>query len=199
VAQQADGKVKEIKVRVTKGMETSFQMLSDELIAMGRQIYLPEDKTLKDEVLREAYEYRFATHLGSTKMYRDLKEYYWWPNMKREIIEFVSNYGICQQVKIEHQKPAGEFQSLSILEWKWEDISMDFVTGLPRGKKGNDAIWVIVDRLTKSGLFLPMKMTDLVDKLAKLYVNEVIRLHRVLVSIILNQDPRFTSRLWPSL
>jgi hypothetical protein len=199
VAQQADGKVKEIKVRLTKGMETSFQMLSDELIAMGRQIYLPEDKTLKDEVLREAYEYRFATHLGSTKMYRDLKEYYWWPNMKREIIEFVSNYGICQQVKIEHQKPAGEFQSLSILEWKWEDISMDFVTGLPRGKKGNDAIWVIVDRLTKSGLFLPMKMTDLVDKLAKLYVNEVIRLHRVLVSIILNQDPRFTSRLWPSL
>jgi len=199
VAQQADGKVKEIKVRVNKGMETSFQMLSDGLIAMDKRIYLPEDKTLKDEVLREAYEYRFATHLGSTKMYRDLKEYYWWPNMKREITEFVSNYGICQQVKIEHQKPAGEFQSLSILEWKWEDISMDFVTGLPRGKKGNDAIWVIVDRLTKSALFLPMKMTDLVDKLAKLYVNEVIRLHRVLVSIISDRDPRFTSRLWPSL
>jgi hypothetical protein len=108
VAQQADGKVKEIKGMVNKGIETSFQMLSDGLIAIGRRIYLPEDKTLKDEVLREAHESRFATHPGSIKMYRDLKEYYWWPNMKREIAEFVSNCGICQQVKIEHQKPARE-------------------------------------------------------------------------------------------
>jgi hypothetical protein len=76
---------------------------------------------------------------------------------------------------------------------------MDFVTGLPRGKKRNDAIWVVVDRLTKSALFLPMKMTDSVDKVAKLYVNEVIRLHGVPVSIISDRDPRFTSRLWPSL
>jgi hypothetical protein len=199
VAQQEDGKVREIKERVNKGIETSFQMISDGLIAMGRRIYLPEDKILKDEILREAHESRFATHPGSTKMYRDLKEYYWWPNMKTEIAEFVSNCGICQQVKIEHQKPAGELQSLSIMEWKWEDISMDFVMGLPRGKKGNDAIWVVVDRLTKFALFLPMKMTDLVDKLAKLYVNEVIRLHGVPVSIISDRDPRFTSRLWPSL
>jgi len=140
VAQQADGKVKEIKERVNKGIKRSFQMSSDGLIAMGRQIYLPKDKTLKDEVLREAHESQFTTHLGSTKMYRDLKKYYWWSNMKREIAEFMSNYGICQQVKIEHQRPARELQSLSILEWKWEDISMDFVTGLPRGKKGNDAI-----------------------------------------------------------
>ena len=76
---------------------------------------------------------------------------------------------------------------------------MDFVTGLPRGKKGNDAIWVVMDRLTKSALFLPMKMTDSVDKLAKLYVNEVIRLHGVPISIILDRNPRSTSRLWPSL
>jgi hypothetical protein len=199
VAQQANGKVKEIKERVNKGIETSFQMVSDGLITMGRRIYLLEDRTLKDEVLREAHESRFATHPGSTKMYRDLKEYYWWPNIKREIVEFVSNCGICEQVKIEHQKPAGELQSISISEWKWEDISMDFVMGLPRGKKGNDAIWVVMDRLTKSALFLPMKMTNSVDKLAKLYVNEVIRLHGVPVSITSDRDPRFTSRLWPSL
>jgi len=105
VAQQANGKVREIKERVNKGIETSFQVISDGLIAMGKQIYLPEDKILKDEILREAHESRFATHSGSTKMYKDLKEYYWWPNMKREIAEFVSNCGICQQVKIEHQKP----------------------------------------------------------------------------------------------
>jgi len=111
----------------------------------------------------------------------------------------VLNCGIHQQVKIEHQRPTGELQSLSIPEWKWEDISIDFVMGLPRGKKGNDVIWVVMDRLTKSALFLPMKMTNSVDKLAKLYVDEVIRLHGVPVSIISDQDPRFTSRLWPSL
>ena len=108
MAQQIDEKVKEIKESVNKGIETSFQMSSDGLIAIGRQIYLLKDKTLKDEVLREAHESRFATHLGSTKMYRDLRKYYWWPNMKREIAKFVSNCGICQQVKIEHQRPAGE-------------------------------------------------------------------------------------------
>jgi len=158
-------------------------MLSGGLIAIGRRIYLLKDKTLKDEVLREAHESRFATHPGSTKIYRDLKESYWWPNIKREIAEFVSNCGIYQ-VKIEHQKPAGELQSLSIPEWKWDNISMDFVMGLPRGKKGNDAIWVVMDRLTKSALFLPMKMIDSVDKLAKLYVNSVIRLHEVPISIL---------------
>jgi hypothetical protein len=83
-------------------------------------------------------------------MYKDLKEYYWWPNMKREITEFVSNCGIYQQVKIEHQRPAGDLQLLLIPEWKWEDFFMDFVTELPKGKKGNDVIWVVVDQLTKN-------------------------------------------------
>jgi hypothetical protein len=78
-------------------------------------------------------------------------------------------------------------------------ITMGFVPGLPRGKRGNDAIWVIVDRLTKSALFLPVKMTDLVDKLAKIYVNEVVRLHGVPISIVSDRDPRFTSRLWSSI
>jgi hypothetical protein len=87
-------------------------------------------------------------------MYKDLKEYYWWPNMKRVIAEFVSNCEICQQVKIEHQRPAGDLQLLLIPEWKWEDISMVFVMELPRGKKGNDAIWVVVDRLTKKTCFV---------------------------------------------
>jgi hypothetical protein len=85
-------------------------MSFDGLIAIGRQIYLLKDKTLKDEVLREAHESRFATHPGSTKMYRDLKKYYWWPNMKREIAKFVSNCGICQQVKIDLQGNYNHYQ-----------------------------------------------------------------------------------------
>jgi len=86
--------------------------------------------------------------------------------MKREIAKFMANCEICQ-VKVKHQKPMGKLQSLSILEWKWEDINMDFMSGLPRGRKDNDAIWVIMDRLINSALFLPIKVTDLVDKLAR--------------------------------
>jgi hypothetical protein len=76
---------------------------------------------------------------------------------------------------------------------------MDFVSGFPKGRKGNDAIWVIIDRLMKSALFLPIKMTNSVDKLAKIYINEEVRLHRIPVSIVSDRDPRFTSRLWPSM
>jgi hypothetical protein len=86
--------------------------------------------------------------------------------MRKEVAGYVAKYSICQQVKVEHRKPAGLLQPLPIPEWKWEMITMDFVSGLPIGKRGNDAIWVIVDRLTKSALFLLVKMTDPVDKLA---------------------------------
>jgi hypothetical protein len=115
--------------------------------------------------------------------------------MRKEVAGYVAKYSICQQVKVEHRKPAGLLQPLPIPEWKWEMITMDFVLGLPREKRGNDAIWVIVDRLTKFALFLPVKMTDPVDKLAKMYVNEVVRLHGVPISIVSDRDPRFTSRL----
>jgi hypothetical protein len=115
------------------------------------------------------------------------------------VAEYVTKCRVYQQVKVGHQKPTGLLQPLLIPEWKWENITMNFVSGLPRGKGGSNAIWVILDQLTKSVLFLPMKMTDSVEKLAKLYVNEVVRLHGVPVSIVSNRDPRFTSRLWPSV
>ena len=149
--------------------------------------------------MEEAHKSAYTVHPGSTKMYRDLREVYWWNNMKREIADFVSRCLICQQVKVEHQRPAGLLQPLSIPEWKWEHISMDFVTGLPKSVKGHDAIWVIVDRLTKSSHFLPIKTTFSLDRLAQLYVMEIVRLHGVPVSIVSNRDPRFTSKFWNSL
>jgi hypothetical protein len=79
-------------------------------------------------------------------MYLDLKTRYWWKGMKKEIAQFVARCDICQRTKAEHQKPAGLLQPLPIPEWKWEEIGMDFVTGLPRTQKGNDSIWVIIDR-----------------------------------------------------
>ena len=119
--------------------------------------------------------------------------------MKKEIAEFVSRCMTCQQIKAEHKKPPGLLHPLDIPEWKWENITMDFVSGLPNTKKGNDAIWVIMDRLTKSAHFLPIRQNDPLDKLAELYVSEIVRLHGIPTSIISDRDPRFTSHFWGSL
>ncbi|KAL6343167.1 hypothetical protein AAG906_020956 [Vitis piasezkii] len=115
------------------------------------------------------------------------------------IAQFVAQCLVCQQVKAEHQRPAGFLQPLSIPEWKWEHITMDFVTGLPRTLGGNNAIWVIVDRLTKSAHFLPMKVNFSMDRLASLYIKEIVRMHGVPVYIVSDRDPHFTSRFWHSL
>ena len=102
-------------------------------------------------------------------------------------------------MRAEHQKPAGKIQLLPIPVWKWKKITMDFVTSLPRTQRQHDAIWVIVDRLTKSAHFLPVNVGDSLEKLSQLYVDEIVRLHGVPVSIVSDRDPRFTSRFWPSL
>ncbi|KAC9449874.1 hypothetical protein E3N88_45822 [Mikania micrantha] len=102
-------------------------------------------------------------------------------------------------VKAEHQKPSGLLQQPEIPEWKWERIAMDFITKLPRTSSGYDTIWVIVDRLTKSAHFLPIKEADKTEKLAKLYLKEIVSRHGVPVSIISDRDSRFTSRFWQSL
>jgi len=194
-AQQRDDEVSKVRIKLESGGETLFRMGDDGIVMLGRRMYVSDNKSLKQKILREAHESKFTVHPSSTKMYQDLKQYYWWPNMRKEVAGYVAKCSICQQVKVEHQKPARLLQPLPIPEWKWEMITMDFMLGLPRGKRGNDAIWVIVDRLTKSALFLPVKMTDPIDKLAKMYVNEVVRLYGVPISIVSHRDPRFTSRL----
>ena len=99
-------------------------------------------------------------------------------------------------MKAEHQKPSGLLQPLPIPEWKWEEVAMDFVRGLPPSKKANDGIWVIVDTLTKSAHFIPVKNKLSMEKHAELYVNEIVRLHGIPVSIVSDRDPRFESRFW---
>jgi len=116
--------------------------------------------------------------------------------MKAEIAEFVGRCIICQQIKIEHQRPIGLLESLEIPQWKWEKIYMDFVGGLPRTQKGHDSIWVIVDRLTKSAHFLLVKSTYKTSQYAELFILEIVKLHGVLVSIVSNRDPIFTSHFW---
>ncbi|GKD31731.1 putative reverse transcriptase domain-containing protein [Tanacetum coccineum] len=136
---------------------------------------------------------------GSDKMYQDLKQLYWWPNMKANIATYVSKCLTCAKVKAEHQKPSGLLVQPEIPEWKWEKITMDFVTKLPKTANGYDTIWVIVDRLTKSAHFLPMRENDPMERLMKLYMKEVVTRHGVPVSIISDRDGRFTSLFWQEL
>ena len=119
--------------------------------------------------------------------------------MKQDKVEFISRCLVCQQVKAEHWKPSGKMNPLPIPQWKWEDIAMDFISGLPRTQSGHDSIWVIIDRLTKVAQFLPIKKTYTMEKLAKLYVKDIVKLHGAPVTIVFDRDPKFTSRFWPSL
>ncbi|XXG74434.1 hypothetical protein AAC387_Pa07g3155 [Persea americana] len=156
-------------------------------------------RELKDKILADAHHSRYSIYPGSTKMYQNLKSYYWWNNMKKEIADYVSRCLMWQQIKAEHQKPSGLLHQLDIPHWKWEHITMDFIAGLPVTRRRGDSIWVIVDRLTKSAHFLPVSMRAGLDVLAKLYVDRIVSLHGVPTSIVSDRDPRFTSHFWKSL
>jgi hypothetical protein len=128
---------------------------------------------MKESILREAHDSAYSIHPGSTKMYKDLKTRYWWNGMKRGVMEYVAMCDTCQRVKAEHHRPARLLQPLKIPEWKWEEIGMDFIVGLPCTQVGYDSIWVIVDRLTKVAHFIPVKTTYSGAKLVEFYMSRI--------------------------
>ncbi|GKC83726.1 putative reverse transcriptase domain-containing protein [Tanacetum coccineum] len=121
----------------------------------------------------EAHKTRYSMHPGADKMYHDLRDMYWWPGMKRDIATYVSKCLYCLKVKVEHQRPSGLLQQPEIPEWKWDNITMDFIMKLHRSKSGHDTIWVIVDKLTKSAHFLATREDYGIEKLARLYIDEI--------------------------
>nr|GEW20490.1 hypothetical protein [Tanacetum cinerariifolium] len=137
-----------------------FKIRSNGIRYHDKHIWLPLHEGLRDLIMHESHKSKYSIHPGSTKMYQDLRKLYWWPNMKADIATYVSQCLTCAKVKAEHLKPFGLLQQPEIPKWKWENVTMDFVTGLPRTPSGYDLIWVIVDRLTKSAYFLPKKKTD---------------------------------------
>ena len=114
--------------------------------------------------------------------------------MKKDVTEYMSKCLTYLQVKVEHQVPSDMLNHLPIHQWKWDNITMDFVSGFPLTQKKHDSVWVIMDRLTKSAYFLPVRLNYSMDRLAELYVNEIVLLHGIPISIVSNHDPRFTSR-----
>ena len=153
---------------------------------------------LRKEITREFHCSRFFVHPIGTKMYRDFLCQYYWSIMKQHVGDFVRPCLTCQQVKAKHQKQTGLLQPLEVAEWKWEHVTMDFVTHLPWTQRRHDVVWVTVDRLTKSTHFLAVRMTFTLEEFCRLYIHEIVRLHGVSVSIVLDRDPRFTTHFWKS-
>ncbi|GJY74685.1 putative reverse transcriptase domain-containing protein [Tanacetum coccineum] len=180
------------------GMIKKLEQRTDGTLCLNERSWIPCRGDLRELIMNESHKSKYSVHPGADKMYQDLKKLYWWPNMKAEIATYVSKCLTCAKVKAEYQKPSGLLVQPVILVWKWENITMDFVTKLPKTTSGQDTIWVIVDRLTKSAHFLPMKETDSMEKLTRQYLKEVVSRHGVPVSIISDRDSKFTSHLLKS-
>ncbi|GJS62822.1 putative reverse transcriptase domain-containing protein [Tanacetum coccineum] len=172
---------------------------ADGTLCLNGRSWLPCYGDLTTVIMHESHKSKYSIHPSSDKMYQDMKKLYWWPNIKANIATYVSKCLTCAKVKVEHQRPSGLLVQLEIPKWKWDNITMDFVTKLPKSSQDYDTIWVIVNQLTKSAIFTPMRETDPMDKLARMYLKEVVMKHGILVSIICDRDPRFASNFWKSL
>ncbi|GJV09856.1 putative reverse transcriptase domain-containing protein [Tanacetum coccineum] len=146
---------------------------ADRTLCLKNRSWIPCFGNLIALIMHESHKSKYSIYPGSDKTYQDLKKLYWWPNMKAKISTYISKYLTCAKVKAEYQKPSGLLFQPLIPVWKWENITMDFVTKLPKTSTGQDIIWVIVDRLTKSAHFLPMKENDSMKKLTRQYLKEV--------------------------
>jgi hypothetical protein len=201
LAQQHDKGVRIVKQKLAQGEEKykCFRVDHEGVLWFNERIIVPKDHNLRKQILEEAHLSKFSMHPGSTKMYQDLKQNFRWTHMKREIEKYVSECDICQRVKASHLKTTGILQPLPIPSWKWEDINMDFIVGLPNTSQKHDSIWVIVDRLTKIAHFLPVRTTYNAKKYAEIYLDQIVRLHGVPKTIISNHGAQFIARFWEQL
>src|SRR3954463_297601 len=179
VAQRRARGVHRIKENIASGVAKCFSTDSKGTIFFGNRLVVPKNRELRQLILQEAHDTPLSIHPGSTKMYRDIRQRFWWTRMKREIARFIAECDVCRRIKAEHQRPAGTLQPLPIPECKWDKVSMDFITGFPKTQKGNDAIFVVIDRLSKVAHFLPIRDSITASQLADLYVSRVVSLHGV--------------------
>ena len=188
------------KVQMVRDCDkTNFSIKEAGSLYLQNRLCVPNDKELKKKLLFEAHNTVFTMHPGGNKMYQNLKQHYWWKGMKRDVTNYVSKCLTCQQIKAEHQVPTNLLNPFPIPQWKWDNITMDFVSGFPLTQQKHDSVWVIVDRLTKSTHFIPVRIDYSMHRIAELYVDEIVRLHGVPLSIVSDRDPPFTLRFWKEL
>ncbi|GJR65185.1 putative reverse transcriptase domain-containing protein [Tanacetum coccineum] len=145
---------------------------TDGTLCLNGKSWLPCYGDLRTVIMYEYHKSKYSIHPGSDKMYQDMKKLYWWPNMKAGISTYVSKCLTCAKVKAEHQRLLGLLVQPKIPQWKWDNITMDFITKLHKSSQGYDTIWVIIDQLTKSAIFVPMREADPIEKLVRMYLKE---------------------------
>jgi hypothetical protein len=200
-AQRNDENLQTIKHKLAKGdpKYTCFRKDRQDVIWFDERLVVPVDLEITKIILDEAHMSKFSIHPGSTIMYQDLKQNFWWSNMKVDIVKYVAECDTCHRMKASHLKSAGVLQPLSIPMWKWDDISMDFIVGLPLTAGKNDSIWVIVDRLTKTAHFIAVHTTYSVQQNAELYMDQIVHLHGIPNTIISDRGTQFVARFWKQL
>jgi hypothetical protein len=165
-----------------------YQMLDEGLLTYKNILHIPSCDDLKRFIMDELHKIPYIGHLGYQKMITATRKQFYWPGLEKDIAEYLAKCLECQQVKAEHRHPPGLLQPLPILEWKWETISMDFIIGLPKSARQNDAIMVVVDKLRKSTHFIPIKSTCKVIDIANIFMKEIFRLHGMPREIVSNRD-----------
>jgi hypothetical protein len=198
-AQDKDEEIQHFKEQSSKKELLGFRVNEQGKLWYEDQICLPKVEALRRLILDDAHHSAYSIHPGSTKMYMDLKQRHWWTGMKGDIAEYVARCNTCKRVKAEQRWPVGLLQPLHIPVWKWNEITMDFIVGLPKTPNGHDSIWVIVDWLTKVAHFILVWTDYKGNKLAQLYIDNILRLHGVPSHIVLDRGTQFTARFWKSL
>jgi hypothetical protein len=191
-----DEKINEIRQLIIDRKGKDFYEDAEGVVWFKDRLCVPDIISTQELILKEAHETAYSIHPGSEKMYQDLKNRFWWYGMKREIAEYVAVCDNCQRIKAEHQRPAGLLQHLQIPQWKWDEIGMGFIVGLPCTRTGYDSMWVVVDRLTKAAHFILVKTTYNSAVLVKLYMARIVCLHGVLKKIVSDRGTQFASHFW---
>jgi hypothetical protein len=176
-----------------------YQLLNDDLLTYKGRLYMPKCDDLKRFILDELHKIPYIGHIGYHKMITTTKKLLYWLRKKKYIVDYLAKCLECQQVKMVHRHPAGLLQLLPILEWRWETISMDFMTKIPKSTKKNDGIMVVVDKLSKATHFIPVESACKAIDIANIFMKEIFRLHGISKEIISDRDTKFTSNFWKYL
>eukprot|EP00253_Pinus_taeda_P010631 PITA_10631 len=198
-----DTEYQQLKLQIQKyareDSQQEYELDDAGRIYYKKRLYVPNQSKIKNLIMDEFHVSHYASHPGYQKMITAIRKEYFWPGMKKSIVKYLSQCLECQQIKAEHQHPAGLLQPLPVPEWKWEVISMDFITGLPKTKRNNDSIFVVVDKLSKAAHFIPVQSTYRAAQIAHIFMQNIFRLHGLLKDIISDRDVKFTSAFWKTL
>ncbi|GJP71852.1 hypothetical protein CLOP_g2648 [Closterium sp. NIES-67] len=177
------------------GANVTVQTDHKSLLGTDR-IWVPSYHLLRELLIQEVHDSNLSGHFGVDKTLKALQRFYYWPDMVTDVQRYVVACPICQRMKSSNQRPTGLLQPLEPPQCPWQHVTMDFVTGLPAGSSGNDAVFVVVDRLTKMAHFAPCSTTITAEETARLFISTIVRLHGIPAAIISDQDPKFTSKFW---